>query len=529
MNFSELEGIFHAVAQKAVSTIDSFSYLGTQTHFVHLPAVDTAILPVCDALGMSLTLIKYTLALFLVYPFSAVLYAIPNKNVKHFFSFAVGFFLMQWIYGPDWIHSFISSLGTYLICALFPSRSQHIVVFLWVMGYMTASHAYQMYNGYMSGVFDFTGTQMVLTMKLTSFAFNLFDGTADAKNVFPAAPHSDKRKAKVYQDRQRFAIRSLPNPLEFFGYVFCFTCLLAGPAFEYADYNRSIDGSAFQITSEPGGDQKLPSSSPPVQKRPSTLLPGLQRLLVAVLSLVLHLQVAGRFPIKSLYSKDFIASTSYLYRYLFMYMALLGDRLKYYFAWKVAEGASILGGFGFEGFDSQGKAKGWGGVENVNIVGCETAPNVQTLSRNWNKRTQGWLERYTYHRTGKSLNATYFVSAFWHGLYPGFFLFFMSVPLLTNVERLIKVKINPYIVPGYDGFDALTYPNTLLAKIYWVLCIAGQMLVMTDIVQVFSMGSLENSLIALGSFHFVPHIAMVLLYVTLEMLPTPGKKDKKKE
>lgn len=100
--------------------------------------------------------------------------------------------------------------------------------------------------GYMSGVFDFTGTQMVLTMKLTSFAYNLFDGTADAKNVFPSSPHPDKKVAKVYQDRQRFAIRALPNPLEFFGYVFCFTCLLAGPAFEYSDYLDAIDGRAYK-------------------------------------------------------------------------------------------------------------------------------------------------------------------------------------------------------------------------------------------------------------------------------------------
>lgn len=56
-----------------------------------------------------------------------------------------------------------------------------------------------MYVGYLSGVFDFTGTQMVLTMKLTSFAYNLFDGTVDAHNVFPEKPHEDKRKAKVYQ------------------------------------------------------------------------------------------------------------------------------------------------------------------------------------------------------------------------------------------------------------------------------------------------------------------------------------------
>lgn len=48
---------------------------------------------------------QYTLSLFLVYPLAAILYAIPNKNLKHAFSFLTGFFLMQWIYGPDWIHS----------------------------------------------------------------------------------------------------------------------------------------------------------------------------------------------------------------------------------------------------------------------------------------------------------------------------------------------------------------------------------------------------------------------------------------
>lgn len=61
----------------------------------------------------------------------------------------------------------------------------------------------------MSGVFDFTGTQMVLTMKLTSFAYNLYDGTADKDNVFPSKPHEDKRKAKVYQVRSTLMMKFL--------------------------------------------------------------------------------------------------------------------------------------------------------------------------------------------------------------------------------------------------------------------------------------------------------------------------------
>jgi hypothetical protein len=46
--------------------------------------------------------------------------------------------------------------------------------------------------------------------------------------------------------------------------------------------------------------------------------------------------------------------------------------------------------------------------------------------------------------------------------------------------------------------------------------------------QVFSMGSLENSLTALGSFHYIPHIVLVVLYGLLELLPSPMKAPSKK-
>jgi D-alanyl-lipoteichoic acid acyltransferase DltB (MBOAT superfamily) len=92
----------------------------------------------------------------------------------------------------------------------------------------------------MSGIFDFTGTQMVLTMKLTSFAYNLFDGTADRDKLYK--DYGQDKKGKIYADRKRFAIEKVPNLLEFFGYIYCFPCILAGPAFEFQDYYRAING-----------------------------------------------------------------------------------------------------------------------------------------------------------------------------------------------------------------------------------------------------------------------------------------------
>ena len=427
---------------------------------------------------------------------------------------------MQWIYGADWIHSFITSVVTYFLCLIVPKKHIHTAIFVWAMSYMTMSHVYRMYVSYMSGIFDFTGTQMVLTMKLTSFGYNLYDGTHDHKKVFAVYdPVAEKKKSRVYKDRKKFAIEELPSMLEFFGYIFCFTCILAGPAFEYNDYLQSINGSAFDNEKDRKEGKKT--------AEPGSLLEGLKRLVIGVVSLVAHMQLAARFPLPNCYNPQWIAENpSMVYRYLFTWAALFADRLKYYFAWKVAEGASVLGGFGFQGYDKEGKVVGWSGVENIEILGFEMATNVQNLSRAWNKRTQGWLERYTYHRSGESLFATYFVSAIWHGLYPGFFLFFMSVPLVTNIQRLIKQKINPYIIPGYDNFNYKSAPDSIVTKVYWVVSFILTTLAVSYIVQVFSMSSWENCMTALGSYNHYGHIGIIMVYVLLELIPGP-KREKK--
>ena len=55
------------------------------------------------------------------------------------------------------IHTFITSIVTYLICLLLPSKLQPKIAFFFVMGYMVMAHIYRMYGSYMSGIFDFTG------------------------------------------------------------------------------------------------------------------------------------------------------------------------------------------------------------------------------------------------------------------------------------------------------------------------------------------------------------------------------------
>lgn len=465
---------------------------------------------------------QYTLGLLLVYPFSAIMYHLPNRNLKHFFSFFVGFALVQWIFGADWIHTFVSSIVTYLICLVAPAKHQAKIAFWWMMGYMTAAHAYRMYVSYLSGAFDFTGTQMVLTMKLTSLAYNYYDGTYDHKNVFN--PNPPEKEARTYADRRKYALTKLPNLLEFLGYVYCFTCILAGPAFEYSDYQAAIDGSAYVIPSKDAEKKEKKVV------KPGNLFPALQRLIVGLICMGIYLYFQGNVGrVSDHYNPEYIATyPNNFYRFFLVCAALTGDRGKFYFAWKVAEGASILAGFGFEGYTPEGKVKGWRGVENMDIVTFETAPSIQTQAKCWNRRTQGWLDRYTYSRANKSLVAVYFVSALWHGLYPGFFIMFFTLPISNNIERLMRAKINPLIIPGYDARKPETYPKTAVATIYYYMSVIFTSLALNYAAIVFCMCSLERSHRALGSFYYAGHILLIGLYILLELFPSP-KSAKKRE
>jgi hypothetical protein len=465
---------------------------------------------------------QYLIGLFIVYPFSAILFRLPDKNLKHFFSFFVGFVLSQWIFGPDWIHFFVSSLITYSICCFAPGKYQARLAFVWVMSYMTVCHLYQMYVSYMGGHFDFTGTQMVITMKLTSFAYNLYDGTTDHEKVFITPPTS--KEARICQQRKKFAIEKLPNPLEFFGYVFCFTCLLAGPAFEYKDYVDAIDGTAYLKTVSTEKENKKKEIV-----KPSPMIPAMQSFGISMICLALHLTINMVYNIHLNDQADpvFIAThPSVKIRWMYLMIGLFAEKCKYYFVWKIAEGASILAGFGFDGYEEHHtggteRNGSWKGVENSDILGTETATSVQSLTRSWNKRTQGWLERYTYQRTGRSLFATYFVSALWHGLYPSYFCFFLSIAAMTAVERLVKEKISPYFCPGYDGYHEKTYPNTTKATVYWYFCWFMTFFGVHYFAQVFSMQSMENAVRAYSSYHFFGHYLFVIVYIGLLLMPTP--------
>ena len=242
----------------------------------------------------------------------------------------------------------------------------------------------------------------------------------------------------------------------------------------------------------------------------------------------------------------------------------MGERFKFYFAWKVSEGSCILGGFGYEKKvkkkesqingdnkiekveenDNGGKemvkiekernktnissffqnfhfSDDWRGVENIDILSYEFGTNIQSLSRAWNKKTQSWLEKYVYQRTNRSLLCTYATSALWHGLYPGFFMFFFAAALMSATERLVRLKINPLVLTDPSDPFSKTRISRLICFFYTIICWLLTSITLTYHAQTFYMRSFDRSYGAFKSFYFIPNIAFIIFYFLLELAPTP--------
>ena len=123
-----------AILGRWIAFIESFAWLGNSSCILSLSSLDRAVQPLASALGLELKLTKYVLGLFVSFPLAAVMRLLPDKNLRHLYSLLGGLFLAQWIFEADWIHTFLTSTGTYLICALAPQKYQHLIAFVFVMG-----------------------------------------------------------------------------------------------------------------------------------------------------------------------------------------------------------------------------------------------------------------------------------------------------------------------------------------------------------------------------------------------------------
>lgn len=395
--------------------------------------------PLADALGASVDQIKLIVCLLLSYPLGNIFARIPpsRPELKHIFNLAVAFFylipmLNLW---TGLLQLLFSVLGTYYLSANIKNSYMPWIVFVFTMGHLTINHVIRAVYNYSYETVEITGPQMVLTMKLTTFAWNVYDGRRAVEDL-------DK-----WQLEKR--VTQHPSLLSFLGYAFYFPGLLVGPYLEFANYQALVDGTTFKTgTSDDTGDVGSKRLIPKGRKRVAY-----RKMITGLVFLYAFVTYSGRFNYGVALQPWYAEQPSW-YRIGFFQIAGIFERTKYYAIWTLTEGAAIVSGLGFSGFTPSGGTL-WEGAANVQIMNIELAPNHKVLLDAWNMKTNVWLRECVYKRVtpkGKkpgfrSSMITFLTSAFWHGIAGGYYLAFVFAGFVQTVARLCRSHIRPLFLP----------------------------------------------------------------------------------
>ncbi|VDO02538.1 unnamed protein product [Rodentolepis nana] len=146
-------------------------------------------------------------------------------------------------------------------------------------------------------------------------------------------------------------------------------------------------------------------------------------------------------------------------------------RLKYYFGWCLAEMLGICAGNGYTGIDPETHSTLWLNVHNFDFFQVETAPNLKLLIDAWNIGTVRWLREVVYLRAPLKFRTVFvfLVSAFWHGLYPGYYLMFLSFALFTHTSRAWRRNFRPLVLSADSATVQCIYDIFTLVVTHFVM------------------------------------------------------------
>lgn len=426
-----------------------------------------------------------------------------SPHVKQYGGAAVGVLLTLATCHVHVVHSVITILGTWLILKLSP-RSCHFLVLGWTFSYLLFFRTVTYFEIPVPTPFT-NAVQLLLTLKLVSLA----------NEVQEFCQHKKQDVTSFSKPSAINVIPKIPSLLEMFLYSYCYIGLMTGPFYRYRTYNDWL--------------HQIDSTSIPSWK------PLVTRLKVAPIYGVMFLIVSSYFPLDYVKNDEFY-DRAFLYRLFYMVPIFFVFRMRFYVAWIFAECGCIAAAFG--AYPVAAKSRSGGGptveyavlernaegekveiaydyetVKNIDCRGADFCVKVKDGMRYWNMSVQWWLAQYIYKnapiRSFVAGNAwTMLISAYWHGIHPGYYLSFLTIPLCLAAEGAMEAGLRRHLsdsgkmifdwihwflkMRAYDymcmGFVLLTFSDTVRywRSIYFLvqvlavaLLVAGRILAMT--------------------------------------------------
>ncbi|KAL9251523.1 Lysophospholipid acyltransferase 1-like protein [Drosera capensis] len=434
---------------------------------------------IAAAIGVSVPVLRFLICFVLTIPISFIWRLVPRTLPKHLYAALTGAFLSYLSFGFSSNLHFVVSMGIGYGSMVVCRQWCGVVTFFAAFAYLIGCHVYYMSgDAWKEGGIDATGALMVLTLKVISCSINFNDGLLKEEGL----RDSQKKNCLLY----------LPSLIEYVGYCLCCGSHFAGPVYEMKDYLDWTEGNGIWS---------------PSKKQPSPFGAVARAVIQAAICMALYLNLVPLFPL-SLFTSPVYAHWGFWKRLGYQYMCGFTARWKYYFIWSISEASIIISGFGFSGWtESSPPEARWDRAKNVNIIGVELCKSSVELPVHWNIQVSTWLRHYVYDRLvpkGKKagffqLLCTQTVSAIWHGLYPGYIIFFVQSALMIAGSRAL--------------FRWQQKASDLLKTLLAFTNFAYTLLVLNYSAVGFMVLSLHETLTAYGSVYYIGTIIPISLIV----------------
>ncbi|KAF8386895.1 mboa-3 [Pristionchus pacificus] len=446
--------------------------------------------PVADLVGMSVDKINFVGCMALSIPLAIIYNRVLGKaseRTRQVYPLVIGLAYCWFCFGSAIKHLLANCLISYAIMYVAPAKNMHWLVFIFSMSYLTWVHLFRwMYIT--EYTIDITGPIMVCVQKMTTLAFSLHDGTG-------------RKEEELSPLQKREAIKRVPGLIPYLSYIFHFQSILTGPLSFYTDYINLTRGT--HVTKNENGEVPDPYSE------------AWTKLGKALIFMLVIAFVQPSFPISGLDRTD-MNPVAWMVLFWFTFML---QRIPYYFAWYFADGIYNLSGFGFNGYDKEtGEAK-WDLATNVLAWKVESAQSLKETLDAWNVGTMGWFRRVAFDRAPKKYRtlSTYLLSAWWHGIFMGYYLTFLGGAILTLGGKGFRRSLR---------WRFLSSPSLKFA--YDVVTFIGTKMVLAYVAYPFVALHWAPSIAMYKRLYFIGHILALFCAAVLPVILPPPREDKKK-
>ena len=194
------------------------------------------------------------------------------------------------------------------------------------------------------------------------------------------------------------------------------------------------------------------------------------------------------FSLSFLMTQTFQETFPFWMQFIWIPFTSFLNKFKYHFGWKMLDLSLMTSGAGFSEviYESDGKTVKdikWYRANNIRSLKTAFPQYTGDVVRNWNMTVNDWLTYYVFYRIeyvpkflitlqgekGAKVLMTRVASALFHGVYPGFYLFFSTSAIITNGIDALRL-----VLPTFEDEVNIKKQSpyaikSILLYIFWML------------------------------------------------------------